>query len=190
MEMTGEQRIPAPRAKVWAALNNPDILKQSIPGCDDMQKISDTEFHARVTLRVGPVKASFLGKVTLSDIDPPNSYTLTGEGQGGVAGFGKGGARVTLQDDGEGTLLRYTSSAQVGGKLAQIGSRLIDAAARKMADDFFSRFNQVVAAEVAAPAAVATPPPAPAVRPAGVPPLVWIAILTALVAALLLWLLL
>lgn len=163
MDMTGEYRIAAPRAKVWAALNDAEILRQAIPGCDEIEKTSDTSFTAKVTAKVGPVKASFGGKVTLSDMDPPNGYTITGEGSGGVAGFAKGGAKVTLVDDGAGTLLTYAVDAQVGGKLAQIGSRLIDGTARKMAEDFFSRFAALVAEGevVAAPAApVVTAEPA------------------------------
>ena len=155
MDMTGEYRIAAPRAKVWAALNDAEILKQSIPGCDEIDKTSDTSFTAKVTAKVGPVKATFGGKVTLSDIDPPNGYTISGEGSGGVAGFAKGGAKVALADDGAGTLLTYTVDAQVGGKLAQIGSRLIDGTARKMAEDFFGRFAALVAEGEAAPAEAA-----------------------------------
>jgi carbon monoxide dehydrogenase subunit G len=145
MDMTGEYRIAAPRAKVWAALNDAEILRQAIPGCDEIEKTSDTSFTAKVTAKVGPVKASFNGKVTLSDMDPPNGYTISGEGSGGVAGFAKGGAKVALVDDGAGTLLTYAVDAQVGGKLAQIGSRLIDGTARKMAEEFFSRFAALVA---------------------------------------------
>src|SRR4051812_19105988 len=156
MDMTGEYRISAPRSRVWEALNDPEILKQCIPGCEEIQKQSDTEMTARVVAKVGPVKAKFAGKVTLSDIDPPNGYTITGEGSGGAAGFGKGGAKVNLVEDGADTVLSYTASAQVGGKLAQIGSRLIDSTARKMADDFFARFTQVVGqpSETAAEAGV------------------------------------
>ena len=163
MDMTGEYRIAAPRAKVWAALNDAEILRQAIPGCDEIEKTSDTSFTAKVTAKVGPVKASFGGKVTLSDMDPPNGYTISGEGSGGVAGFAKGGAKVALVDDGAGTLLTYAVDAQVGGKLAQIGSRLIDGTARKMAEEFFSRFAALVAeGEVASPteAPVAAPEPA------------------------------
>jgi len=164
MDMTGEYRIAAPRAKVWAALNDAEILRQAIPGCDEIEKTSETSFTAKVTAKVGPVKASFGGKVTLSDMDPPNGYTITGEGSGGVAGFAKGGAKVGLVDDGAGTLLTYSVDAQVGGKLAQIGSRLIDGTARKMAEDFFSRFAALVAdGETAAEPVVApvvTPEPA------------------------------
>jgi len=154
MDMTGEYRIAAPRAKVWAALNDAEILRQAIPGCDEIDKTSDTSFTAKVTAKVGPVKASFTGKVTLSDMDPPNGYTITGEGSGGVAGFAKGGAKVGLVDDGAGTLLTYAVDAQVGGKLAQIGSRLIDGTARKMAEDFFSRFAALVSEGEAPPAEI------------------------------------
>jgi uncharacterized protein len=140
MEMHGELRIPAPRAAVWEKLNDPETLKACIPGCETVDKVSDTEFTAKVVARVGPVRASFSGKVTLTDLDPPAGYTITGEGTGGVAGFAKGSAKVALDDAGAETVLRYGVQAQVGGKLAQIGSRLIDATSRKMADDFFSRF--------------------------------------------------
>jgi uncharacterized protein len=144
MEMHGELRIPAPRTEVWAKLNDPETLKNCIPGCETIEKVSDTEFTAKVTARVGPVKASFSGKVSLIDLDPPSSYTITGEGTGGVAGFAKGSAKVALDDAGAETVLRYGVQAQVGGKLAQIGSRLIDATSRKMADEFFSRFVGVM----------------------------------------------
>src|SRR6185312_3371512 len=154
MDMTGEFAIPAPRQKGWEALNDPEILKRSIPGCEEVQKISDTQFEAKVTAKVGPVKARFGGKVTLSDLDPPNGYKITGEGTGGAAGFAKGGAVVRLADDADATKLSYTVQAQVGGKLAQIGSRLIDGASRKMADDFFARFAEIVGGPpTAAPAA-------------------------------------
>jgi len=148
---------------VWKALNDPEILKRSIAGCEELEKTSDNEFTAKVTAKVGPVKARFAGKVTLSDLDPPNGYTITGEGQGGAAGFAKGGANVHLEPDGDGTLLKYTVNAAIGGKLAQIGARLIDGAARKMADDFFASF----AANVAGPAPVAA---AAAAAPAEAPP--------------------
>ncbi len=126
MDMTGEYRISAPREKVWEALNDPEILKLSIPGCQELNKNSDTELTATVATKVGPVSAKFTGKVTLSEINPPQSYKISGEGQGGVAGFAKGGAEVELEEDGDETILRYKATAQVGGKLAQIGSRLID----------------------------------------------------------------
>jgi uncharacterized protein len=144
MEMHGERRIPAPREAVWARLNDPLTLKECIPGCQSVEKLSDTEFTAKVRAKVGPVSANFAGKVTLSDLDPPAGYTISGEGTGGVAGFAKGGAKVTLDDEGGETVLHYGVQAQVGGKLAQIGSRLIDGAARKMADQFFSKFVEVM----------------------------------------------
>lgn len=144
MDMTGEYRIPAPRQTVWEALNDPEVLRQCIPGCEEIDKLSATEMTAKVTAKVGPVKARFSGKVTLSDLDPPNGYRISGEGTGGAAGFAKGGAAVKLADDGEGTRLNYTVEAHVGGKLAQIGSRLVDAAAKKVADDFFRNFKQKV----------------------------------------------
>ena len=140
MDMSGSHRIEASRA----ALNDPDILRQCIPGCEEVVRQSDTEMTAKVVAKVGPVSAKFAGKVTLSDLDPPNGYTITGEGSGGAAGFGKGGATVALSDDDGATLLTYTAKAQVGGKLAQIGSRLVDATARKMAEEFFSRFTRIV----------------------------------------------
>lgn len=148
MELTGEQLIPALRAKVWDALYDPDILRQCIAGCETVTKTSDTEFEATVQVKVGPVKAKFKGKVTLTDLDPPSSCTINGEAQGGVAaGFGKGNARVQLADAESGaTKLTYSVQAQVGGKLAQIGARLIDGVAAKMAEDFFTKFNQIVAA--------------------------------------------
>ena len=202
MDMTGEVRLPAPRETVWRALNDPEVLKQSIPGCEEIVKLSDTEMTARVSAKVGPVSAKFTGKVLLSDLDPPNGYTISGEGQGGVAGFAKGGAQVSLKDDGSGTLLSYKVQAQVGGKLAQIGSRLIDATARKMADDFFTRFAAAVGSGAPAPPTetapdaplaagpIATPVASPSDRPASsgvarVPPFVWASILTGLVAVLL-----
>lgn len=171
MDMTGEYRIPAPRERVWDALNDPEILRQAIPGCDAIDKTSDTEMTARVSTRIGPVSAKFAGKVTLTEMDPPNGYTISGEGTGGAAGFAKGGATVRLLEDGDGTILRYTAKAQVGGKLAQIGSRLVDSTARKMADEFFGRFAGLVGDPGApgATAAIATPAPAGAPAPAGSP---------------------
>ncbi len=145
MKMTGEEIIAAPRRVVWDALNDPEVLKQSITGCEEIKKKSATEFEAKVTAKVGPVKASFLGAVKLSKLNPPRSYVISGEGKGGVAGFAKGGATVQLSDTADGqTKLSYDVDAQVGGKLAQIGSRLIDSTARKMAADFFKKFNKIV----------------------------------------------
>ena len=140
MDMTGTHRIEAPRERVWTALNDPEVLRQCIPGCEEVQKLSDTEFTAKVRAKVGPVSARFTGKVTLSDLEPPQGYRITGEGSGGAAGFGKGGATVRLAEEGTATVLSYEAHAQVGGKLAQIGSRLVDGTARKMADDFFTNF--------------------------------------------------
>lgn len=146
MDMKGEHKISAPREVVWKALNDPDVLKACIPGCQDLTKTSDTGFEATVQAKVGPVKAKFSGAVTLSDIDPPNGYTISGEGKGGAAGFAKGGAKVSLEDDNGETILRYEVDAKVGGKLAQIGSRLIDSTAKKMAGEFFSAFASEVVA--------------------------------------------
>jgi carbon monoxide dehydrogenase subunit G len=161
MDMTGERRIPAPREKVWAALNDPAVLKASIPGCETLEKLSDTELKATAAVKIGPIAARFAGKVDLSDLDPPNGYTISGEGQGGVAGFAKGGAKVALTEEGSDTLLRYEVKAQVGGKIAQLGARLIDATAKQMADAFFDRFSAQVAAPAgAAPAAAAEAPAA------------------------------
>jgi carbon monoxide dehydrogenase subunit G len=146
MDMTGERRIPAPRQTVWEALNNPEVLKASIPGCESLEKLADDQMKATAAVKVGPISARFTGKVQLSDIDPPNGYRISGEGQGGVAGFAKGGANVALADDGADTLLSYQVNAQVGGKLAQLGGRLIDATAKQMADAFFDRFSKQVQA--------------------------------------------
>jgi carbon monoxide dehydrogenase subunit G len=146
MDMTGERRIEAPRRIVWDALNDAAVLQASIPGCDSLERLSDTELKATAAIRIGPISARFGGAVTLSDIDPPNGYTISGEGQGGVAGFAKGGAKVSLAEDGDATILSFSVNAQVGGKMAQLGARLIDATAKQMADAFFDRFSQQVAA--------------------------------------------
>jgi len=168
MDMSGEQRIPAPREAVWRALNDPGILKVCIPGCQELVKTSDTQMTATAVMKVGPVSARFQGAVTLCDLDPPNSYRISGEGQGGVAGFARGEARVHLEADGDDTILYYEVAAQVGGKLAQLGGRLIDATARQMSAAFFKRFAaEVVAAEEApaAPPAGAAPDAAAAASP-------------------------
>jgi len=158
MDMTGTQHIEAPRDVVWAALNDVEVLRQSIPGCQSIEKVSDTEMNAKVTLKVGPVKATFTGKVTLSDLDPPNGYTITGEGSGGAAGFAKGSAVVRLSEDTGSTTLNYEVKAQIGGKLAQLGSRLIDATSKKLAGEFFEKFGEAVAPPAeTAPAEAATP---------------------------------
>lgn len=181
MDLSGEYRIPAPRERVWAALNDADILGKAIPGCEEITKESNTAFSARVVAKIGPVKATFSGRVTLSELDPPNGYTITGEGQGGAAGFAKGGARVTLTADGTDTILRYEAKGDIGGKLAQIGSRLVAGTAKKLADEFFGAFvAQVAAAEPAAAAAAdraaapAPAPAAPAARALGISPWAWI----------------
>ena len=144
MDMTGERRIEAPRQTVWQALNDPAVLKASIPGCESLEKLSDTDMKATTAVKIGPIAARFTGAVHLTDIDPPNGYTIGGEGQGGVAGFAKGGAKVQLEDAGAGTLLHYEVHAQVGGKIAQLGARLIDATAKQMANSFFDRFGAQV----------------------------------------------
>ena len=146
MEMVGEERIAAPRQKVWEALNNPEILKQCIPGCQTLDMTSPTDMSAVVKIKIGPVSASFSGDVKLENINAPESYTISGEGKGGIAGFAKGGADVKLTEDGDGTILSYEVKAQVGGKLAQLGSRLIDSTSKKLAGEFFQKFNEVVSA--------------------------------------------
>ena len=144
MTMKGEVQLPASRETVWAKLNDSTVLKQCIPGCEQLDMTSPTEFQAIATIKIGPVKARWKGKVRLSDLDPPNSYLISGEGEGGVAGFAKGGAKVALSDKDGGTLLSYDVEAQIGGKLAQLGQRLINSAAKKTADDFFVKFAQAV----------------------------------------------
>src|SRR5438270_8207595 len=144
MTMTGEVQLPASRETVWAKLNDPEVLKACIPGCEQLEMTSAAEFQAVATIKVGPVKARWKGKVRLSDLDPPNSYRISGEGEGGVAGFAKGGAKVSLTDQDGGTRLSYDVEAQIGGKLAQLGQRLINSAAKKTADDFFARFAAAV----------------------------------------------
>ncbi len=144
MDMNDSQYIEASREAVYAALNDVDVLRKCIPGCESIEMTSDTEMDAKVTLKVGPVKARFSGKIALSDLDPPNGYTISGEGSGGMAGFAKGGANVRLEADGSGTMLYYTVKADIGGKIAQLGSRLIDSTAKKLAGKFFSEFSKNV----------------------------------------------
>ena len=166
MELSGEHVAPAPRARVWDALNDPAVLEACIPGLQSLEKTSDTEFAAVVAARIGPVNARFKGRVTLSDLDPPNGYTISGEGTGGAAGFARGEARVRLADaDGGATRLTWEADARVGGKLAQVGSRLVGGAAKRLADEFFSKFAGHVAGGAAraeageeAPAAEASAP--------------------------------
>ena len=161
MDMTGERRLSASRDVVWAALNDADVLKASIPGCETLEKLSDTRMKATAAVKIGPISARFTGAVELTDIEPSAGYAISGEGQGGVAGFAKGGAKVRLEDDGSGTVLRYDVHAQVGGKIAQLGARLIDATAKQMAEAFFTRFTAQVEAAAAPvqPVAAAEPPP-------------------------------
>lgn len=147
MDLSDELTIPAPRALVYAALNDPEILRRCIPGCEELVKHSDTELEAKVVLKIGPVKARFSGKVTLNPENPPERFSLTGEGNGGVAGFAKGGAVVVLEDRGDETLLRYDAKAEIGGKLAQLGSRLIQGTAKKLAATFFDDFRAALTQE-------------------------------------------
>jgi uncharacterized protein len=194
MELNGEYRIPAPREAVWKALNDADVLRQCIPGCESVEKTSDTEFNAKVRAKIGPVSAGFTGKVTLSDLDPPNGYKISGEGQGGVAGFARGGADVRLKPDesGAGTVLTYAVQANVGGKIAQIGSRLVESTARAMAEQFFGKLAEIVSqggtsapVPAAAPSTAAAPAPAPAQT--GLSPRVWVTLLIVIVALVLLY---
>lgn len=147
MEMMGKEEIAAPREKVWEALNDPDVLRQCIPGCQELEKTSDNEMTATVKVKVGPVSANFKGHVTLDNIVAPKSYTIVGEGKGGIAGFAKGGADVKLEEEGDITILNYEVTAQVGGKLAQMGSRLIDSTSKKLASQFFANLNEVITGE-------------------------------------------
>jgi len=146
MTMTGEYQLPASQQAVWEKLNDPAVLKACIPGCQELNKTGDNGFQAVATIKIGPVKATFKGAVTLSDIDPPNGYKISGQGEGGVAGFAKGGAVVKLAPKDGGTLLTYNVEAQIGGKLAQLGQRLVNGAAKKVADDFFQNFVKAVGA--------------------------------------------
>ena len=214
MKMNGEFRVPTDRETVWRALNDPEVLKECLPGCKEIEKTSDTEMTATLALKVGPVKATFAGGVTLSDLDPPNSYTLSGQGQGGAAGFASGEARVRLVDDGGGTVVHYDVDAKVGGKLAQIGSRLIDSTAKKLAKQFFDSLAEKLGggeeanqAEAAAPAqpepeaaadaapapaesaaaeSAAPPPLAPARQRMGLPTAAWAAAVVVVVVVLIL----
>ncbi len=181
MKMTDEIRIEAPRERVFAALNDPDILRQAIPGCQELEQVSDTELTATVQAKVGPVKAKFKGQVTLSDIVPSESYTISGDGKGGAAGFAKGGAKVSLTEDGSATILAYEVDAEVGGKLAQIGNRLIEGTSKKLAGEFFEAFSALVSADDAQaepepkdePEPQEQPAAAPITAPGGVSPWVW-----------------
>jgi carbon monoxide dehydrogenase subunit G len=141
VEMTGQQVVPLPQARTWDALNDTAVLKSCIPGCETLEKVADNQYQLTMTSRIGPVSARFKGLMTLENMDPPRGYTMMFEGQGGIAGFAKGQAAVTLEENGEGTVLSYSVKAMIGGKLAQLGARLIDGVARKLADDFFKSFN-------------------------------------------------
>lgn len=159
MKLSGEHRIPAPRQTVWEGLNNPDVLKESIPGCETLEETGENELTATVKAKVGPVSAKFGGTVTLSDFNPPESYVISGEGKGGAAGFAKGSAKVTLAEDGSDTILTWEADANVGGKLAQIGSRLIDSTAKKMAGQFFDAFSKKIGDDAQANAAAGAAAP-------------------------------
>src|SRR5262245_2387669 len=147
MEMTGEQLIPLPQQDTWNALNDPEVLKDCIPGCESMERASDNQYEVVLVAKVGPVSAKFKGKMTITESDPPRAYTLVFEGQGGAAGFAKGAANVELKPQDSATLLSYTAKATIGGKLAQVGSRLVDGVARKLAGEFFAAFNERVSAK-------------------------------------------
>jgi uncharacterized protein len=166
MKMTGEQQIAASRQRVWEALNDPDVLKQCIPGCQSLEKESNERMRATVAVKVGPIGARFTGAVALSDLDPPNAYVITGEGQGGAAGFAKGSAKVRLSDSAGGTLLSYDVDAQVGGRLAQLGGAIIDATAKQLAGAFFKKFGEVVAAAPVETAPLTSTPPQTSDQPA------------------------
>ena len=142
MEMTGEQLVPLPQQATWEALNDTQVLKECVPGCESLEKLADNQYQLTMTSRIGPVSARFKGVMTLRDIDPPNGYTMIFEGQGGVAGFAKGEASITLEPEGDATRLKYTAKAMVGGKIAQLGARLIDGVARKLSNEFFKCFNE------------------------------------------------
>lgn len=168
MEMTGEQHIAAPRQKVWKALTDPDVLRRCIPGCQSLDRDGDNRFVAVAEVKIGPIGARFKGEVALSELDPPNGYTISGSGSGGIAGSAKGGARVRLSDATGGTLVAYTVEADVGGRMAQLGGPIIDATAKSLAGKFFANFGEVVAGTQAPAAAPAAPPgPTGAESPAG-----------------------
>jgi carbon monoxide dehydrogenase subunit G len=176
MELTGERLIPADVARTWSALNDPDTLKACIPGCESLTRTGDNSFESVVAVKIGPVNARFKGKVNLTNVQPPTAYTLNFDGQGGGAGFGKGSADVALSPEGDATRLRFSAKAQVGGKMAQVGSRLIDATAQKLAEQFFTAFEtQLSPAAAAAPALPAKPPSL-------IPAWVWVVLLAVLAA--------
>lgn len=188
MDITGEYTIPATKQEVWDALNDAEVLKVCVPGCEEMEKVSDTEFTAKITAKIGVVRAKLKGVVKLSDIDAPNSYTISGSGKGGAAGFAKGGATVSLSDaPGGGTLLTYTAKADLGGKLAAVGSRVIQGVVKKMADDFFGKFAKVVSGEMeetAAPVAAKAVTAAPVATGEGMQDWVKCAIVNAIISTI------
>jgi uncharacterized protein len=187
MKITGETLIPAPREAVWQALNDPVVLRQAIPGCESLERTADNEFKATVSSKIGPIAARFNGNVKLSDLDPPNGYTLTGSGNGGAAGTAKGVAKVRLEPAQGGTMLIYDVDAQIAGKLAQIGSRVIEAAAKMLAGQFFDRLGKAVVGDGPQTAALDSGPAAAAPM-APVPAWVWsIAVVAALVALGVIW---
>jgi uncharacterized protein len=195
MEFKGQYLIAAPAQTVWEALNNPEILRQCISGCEHFEKTDPTHFSAAATLKIGPVKARFKANLALSDLDPPRRCTLKGEGQGGIAGFARGEAEVLLLPEPGGTSLSYVATASIGGKLARIGQRLIDGAAKRIADDFFVRFQTAVAAmpvveeqaPLPEPVVASTPEPEPKSAPrGGVAPQIWVVGLSAVIVVLLL----
>jgi hypothetical protein len=179
MKITGETLIAAPRETVYRALNDPDILRRSIPGCESLERVTADSFKAVVSNRIGPIAARFQGRVQLSDLDPPNGYTLTGQGSGGAAGNAKGVAKVRLEEAPGGTRLTYDVDAQISGKLAQIGSRVVEAAAKMLAGQFFDRFGRAVVSEEAPAAADAAE-----AAPGAAPNWVWVAIIAAVAAAM------
>lgn len=198
MDFTGRYLIPASPETVWEAIQNPDVLKSCIPGCESLDKTSENTFEAKATLKIGPVKATFKGKVTLDEMDPPRRCILRGEGQGGVAGFAKGEAEVLLTPEDGQTVLTYTAKASIGGKLAQIGQRLIDGAAKQIADDFFTRFTAAVSPppvleaddEAISAPGIAPPPPPPQAKPPhheGIATEIWVVGLIAVVVVLLIF---
>jgi len=184
MEITGEYQINSSRESVWQALNDPEVLKQCIPGCESLEKVSDTELEAKVMAAIGPVRARFNTRLTLDDLNPPESYTLVGESKAGAAGFGRGTAAVTLSENAGGTLLHYAADFKVGGKLAQVGSRLVLGATRKTADEFFGTFSRLL--DPGAGRVEAIPEPATAAAESGLSARTWMAIGGA-VAVLLIW---
>ncbi len=181
MQLTGEQVLPVPRERVWQALNDPEVIRACVPGCESIERVTDTEFRAQLAATIGPVKAKFAGKLRLEDLVPPESYRLVFEGSGGAAGTAKGGARVSLAAEGAGTRLAYEAQATVGGRLAQVGSRLVDGVAGKLAEEFFQRLRARLEAEAASAPSPEPPAITAAVSLAGWGK--WLLIAAALAAA-------